>query len=348
MNINKQFLHNLSFKNSPFHNMLGENTQWWKKNSISSVFGNNWRALTDLGTEQVRHIFQASDGTVYISTTSKIFKTTNLIDFTEMTLVGTRSGTFGNLVEISSNRIVVADRYAVWIKPDGSDTFTRKTATTWSNSYDTNLAIGGHTGSNQVIIFTVTVGASQRLAVYNADTDKQIYGWGYFNPDSIAYSPYMFPIRANNGEWVLTILHGSNVAIAKFNGSAISNILTMNVNSAGEKAIMYHETDSGLLYLIAQKNATQSAIIESSDNGSTWSSEVLVDTSSLSSYKKGISLANNICLISFDNKIYRSTDKLINRTLVYNASENINAFGLLSNGKVLAGGINGALFISES
>lgn len=347
MNINKQFLHNLSFKNSPFHNMLGENTQWWKKNSISSVFGNNWRALTDLGTEPVKHIFEASDGAVYISTTSKIFKTTNLIDFTEMTLVGTRSGTFGNLVEISSNRIVCADRYAVWIKPDGSDTFTRKTTTTWTNLQDTNLAIGGHPGSNQVIIFTSAGAAAQRLAVYNADTDIQIYGWGYFNPEYYAYAPYMFPIRANNGEWILTLRLGE-VSIAKFNGSAISNILTMNVYNAAEKAIMYHETDSGLLYLIAQKNSTQSAIIESSDNGNTWTSEVLVNTPPLSSYKKGISLANNICLISFDNEIYRSTNKLINRTLAYTASESINAFGLLSNGKIIAGGINGALFISES
>lgn len=345
MNINKQFLHNLSFKNSPFHNMLGENTQWWKKNSISNVFGNNWRVLTDLGTEPIKHIFEASDGSVYITTPTKILKTTNLINFTEMTLVGTQSGPFGNIIEISSNRIVVADRYAVWIKPSGSNTFTRNSLV-WANVQNSNLALGGDINSNLVIIYTSGGAAEQRLYVYNADTNVQVGSRYEFSPNYYAYAPYAFPVRASNGDWILT-LRLANASIAKFNGSAISNILKMSVSTSAEKTIMYFEKVSGLLYFIAQKTTTQSAIIESIDNGNTWSTEVLVDTPPTTT-KSGISLANNISLISFDKDIYRSTNKQLTRNLVFTATDKINTFGLMANGKVLAGCLNGELLISES
>ncbi len=101
-------------------------------------YDNNWVLTHNFG-ESLSDIYAASDGKIYITGTSKIWVTTDMINFTQCVLNGVKSSSrFGQIIEANNQRIITSEGNAVWVKPAGSNTFTRYTLRFVNHYYDTD------------------------------------------------------------------------------------------------------------------------------------------------------------------------------------------------------------------
>jgi len=88
-------------------------------------YDNNWVLTHNFG-ESLSDIYAASDGKIYITGRTKIWVTSDMVNFTQCTLNGEKSTSrFGQIIEAANQKIVTSEGNAIWIKLAGSNTFTR-------------------------------------------------------------------------------------------------------------------------------------------------------------------------------------------------------------------------------
>ena len=134
-------------------------------------FEETWTVTKDLG-QVIFGIFHASNGYTYVTGTTKIWRTLDMVNFEECTLVGTILGGFGTLSEASGKRIVTNDYRAIWVSTDGL-TFTRTTLENPVGHYVWFVAHAAFANPGEPFVYSLRPnndGTAYYIRVYNLDT----------------------------------------------------------------------------------------------------------------------------------------------------------------------------------
>ena len=216
------------------------------------AFGNVWTAQGLLAGGSVKDIFVDSNDDIYITTATKVFKTTSeLTTFTEMTLTGTIVSYLGNIQEVADGRLILSDRTGIWIKAVGSDEFVRQslTLTNWSSAPAVRLAAGPDDN-----FFFVTHSSNTGLVTYidryNLDS-LGAYARRYTNDETLLPF-YPAPIRAAENVWCFMVggLPSAGCALIRYADGVFTRLIrNIRVDTSGAGAGSFTMEDSGRIWL---------------------------------------------------------------------------------------------------
>ena len=177
-------------------------------------FEETWTVTKDLG-QVIFGIFHASNGYTYVTGTTKIWRTLDMVNFEECTLVGTVLGSFGTLSEASGKRIVTNDYRAIWVSTDGL-TFTRTTLENPANAWGVAYAAFANPGEPFVYsLRTYYHGQYYYIRVYNLDTMTMV-----------ADNPVIQPTPAtpvNDTSTCKSIDGSTGLMVVDYGGAGVSN-----------------------------------------------------------------------------------------------------------------------------
>lgn len=242
-------------------------------------YGSNWTAI-ELLDETPTNILYATDGYVYITGVSKIWRTTtDFATFTEMTLDGVLTGaSFGVLAEVSGGHIVAIDDGYLWVKAAGTTTFTKIT--------------GG---------------------VYDPDAEGPL---GYFGPTIVGLSAVKPCPGILNAEGDIVLVAGDTSGIYVYHwnkstdtGTPISlNANTYNMNVAPVIAL----AEDGTLYIVGNINGTPAynGMWKSVDGGLTWAGPAAITGAELGHENALLAPVDGTILYFCLGTVRRSIDEL--------------------------------------
>ena len=243
-------------------------------------FNDDWAKIAEVGLPAT-DIFYASNGYAYVTTTKKIFRTLDFVNYTECTLDGTLVGArFSNLAEASNGRIVTCDRQALWVSTDG-ETFTRKTAMATPVNYFASAVYPVAANPGEPYAYMQHgggIGSNYDIYCFNLDTEapptshrvvKTPYSGGtvntnVYNRSSVVLTPTVGLMIAEyvSGPMVVVRLSGGTVTHQKaFPGGWESPPLIPD--SDGFVRLVYRHPDS-------DTTTTYWGLATSADLGITW------------------------------------------------------------------------------
>jgi hypothetical protein len=312
----------------------------------SPAFGTVWEALYNFPAP-VRGIFQASNGTWYITTTNQIYKSTDLETFDACTLTGSVESALCKVVEIAGGKLVTSDRTAIWITDGVTDTFVRQATWTIPNGMFSGSAanVGGDPSSSIIWHTCQRIGGDTLVWARNSTTgavtaelrvDVGVHG----------LSP-MPPRLLSNGNWFISLPSRTGYKAYIFDGTSFSLVVS---GTQDAYSLNPFEIDStGRITLIGAKSNEVFFSRYSDDNGVTWSDEV---TASATPPAAMLSLKPNYFLLADGPSIRRTADSFASLTTISQALDgNTTCFAFNDYDKTILAGTKGTthnLYISRS
>jgi len=280
----------------------------------SPAYGTVWEGVTTL-SQAPYSIFEASDKTVYVVGETKVWKTTDLVTFDEVTLTGTVTGKLGNITEGPDGRLYLIDRGNIWLKEPTSEAFVEQAG--WSFLSYWNLSrhhVSAHPDSNVIIhtgnINDVGVSARPYLFARDATTGALLHQVDAFTAGLNVSSYYALPaIRQADGSWVVSVPFLNGYKVYKYTEGVGFSLLVNGSTSIDGPSQVYRDAN-GRLNLIGSKSNNTWFTRLSTDGGTTWSAEKLVNSDDLNSIILfACSLRNDYLVAGTPtNKVVRSDD----------------------------------------
>jgi hypothetical protein len=217
---------------------------------------------------------------VYITKDTEIYRSTDDVNFTTMTLSGTVDSPFGNVTKGPDGRFYCIDNSAIWTKEADSDTFIRRSD--WPSFVKSRTAktwISADHNSN-VIIYSDNewYGADlNRLVAADATTGAIIHTFIIEDIGSINAYPRPAKIQTDR-TWLIGCPGSSGYSVVKYvEGVGFTRVLlefsTNNVNIAIDT-----DSESDSIVLVGSKSSV-GFFRYSMDFGTTWSPETIFDVS---------------------------------------------------------------------
>lgn len=295
----------------------GDNVSVGPGNYTPLVYGTDWQAI-ELLDETPHDILYATDGYVYITGETKIWRTTtDFATFTEMTLDGTLTGaSFGGLAEVSGGRVVTMDNRYLWVKAEGSTTFTKttysNTARYWPGGYPVSSL-----GPTSPLVFmhgTGSAGGQATVDIYNLDTTADLGYSGLTTAGVSAAKPnpgilnadgdLVFAASTNAGafayHWNKDTSTGTRISL----GGAPFN---MNWPPVIAKA------EDGTLYIVGNVNSAPDymGMWSSTNGGLTWVGPTAVAGAAFGNEDALLAPVAGTTLYFHLGSVYRSSDDLV-------------------------------------
>lgn len=296
----------------------------WVTVASVAAYGTVWSAAGTLPDTPVA-IFEASDKTVYITSETKVYTTTDFVTFSEVPLTGTRKGKFGNIAESANGRLVLLEvntsvgaNARIWTKDPEDEGFTQRNDWAgFSNSWNTPAFVSAHPDSN-VILFGASTSYSAAnclLTARNADTGAVLHT---LDVPRGAVSGYAMPaVRLDNGDWLISVIGASICKVFKYvEGSGFTSVLEDADLTFGTLNLLYRESDDRVV-LVGNQSKTQWFSRYTTDGGATWSDKTLLTVSLNNQVLSTLSLKKNYLVAgAITDQIFRSTDTLATATAV--------------------------------
>lgn len=262
---------------------------------MANTLGREWTPLNLFATKPTG-ILYASDGYIYISTTNKIFKTDiSFLEFTELTLVGSVNTSFGGLAEGPDGNIYAMDQNNHWVKPSGSDTFTRNvgadlafTYSYWSNG-------------NNVTAFPSKLDVFRHGTVsYGKGAGQHAFGTGIWNGGNWLCSAanlsgwcYEKGVLLDSGDIVFCSGGSQRHSITVFPSATTTRVYAVETGPNNANIYSNHqgsialEPTTGRLWAFGFKSQTEWFYQYSDDGGVTWSDMTAVTFDGLDNFGAG-------------------------------------------------------------
>jgi len=308
---------------------------------IPPVYGNVWTAITSPIASAIYGIVDGSDGFVYISTSNKIYKTSNLINFTECSLSGTLATRFGRIIEISNQRIACADDNGVWIKPALSDTFTRSTIAVNHNNYH----IAGEGIDSSILYCSQTyLGVVYK---FKMDMDQEVFSQATYEMGPTGASTWIHSpgIKLDDNTWIFTYAGTNYYRLVTINTT--TNVVTQTLQFAGTGNIYNQIFKIGnTVYSILSNGSA--IIMKTTTDGVTWSDDITVTMDAITRISEALAIGPTNSIIGLTDSILKSDDSSLNYATKKTLIGTPAVFCKMSNYKILAGTNGGSyLYISE-
>lgn len=201
-------------ENTPFRDYPGQ------IRLCDGMAGANWSAVG--GVDQaIQGAIYATDGNIYILGSSKVWRTADLQTFTELTLIGEiTGGMLGGICETLGQKIVIGDDRYVFVKPAGSDTFTKTSMSRGGNYYWGAQPISGRPDRARVWLHSRSnIGNAGTVRSMDVDTQQDNYGTFALHPaglfgfagergiltDDADYERWVLTGNRNSGYYVITL-----------------------------------------------------------------------------------------------------------------------------------------------
>lgn len=294
----------------------GDNAAVDSGNYTPPVYGTDWQAI-ELLDETPTDILYATDGYVYITGVSKIWRTTtDFATFTEMTLDGVLTGaSFGGLAEVSGGRIVTMDNRYLWVKAAGTATFTKTTYSTtkqyWPGGYPVSSL-----GSTSPLVFmhsTSSLGNQATVDVYNLDTEVDL---GYFGLTTVGLSAAKPKPGILNADGDLVFAASNNTSMYAYRWDKDTNVgtripleaATYDMNVVPVIAL----AEDGTLYIIGniKGSPAYNGMWKSVDGGLTWAGPTAITGAVLSHENALLAPVDGTILYFWLGTVRRSIDEL--------------------------------------
>jgi hypothetical protein len=296
----------------------------WVTVASVAAYGTVWSAAGTLPDTPVA-IFEASDKTVYITSETKVYTTTDFVTFSEVTLTGTRTGKFGNIAEAANGRLILLEANTsiganarIWTKDPEDEGFTRRNDWAgFSNSWNTPMWVSAHPDSN-VILFGASTsysGANCLLTARNATTGAVLHT---LDVPRGAISGYAYPaVRLDNGNWLISVVGAGICKVFKYvEGSGFTSVLEDADPTFSTLNLLYRESDDRVV-LIGNESSTQWFSRYTTDGGTTWSDKTLLTVALNNQVLSTLSLKKNYLVAgAITDQIFYSTDTLATATAV--------------------------------
>lgn len=309
----------------------------------SPAFGTVWEPLYKF-PKTVVGITKASSGKWYITTTDKIYKSTDLETFDECSLVGTLDIGFSKVVEVGG-QMVTSDRGAIWITDGLTDTFTRQNTWTIPTGLPVAAGVGGDASLNSLWHTCQRSGGDTLVLLRNSISGAEITQLRV-NTGIHGLSPVP-PKLLSNGNWFLTLPSTNGYKGYIYNGATFELVVSGSQNIACLNPFVVDSR--GRITLIGVNSVNVFFSRYSDDNGATWSDEV--DLTAVTP-EAICSLKPNYLLVSQNTFVGRSSDSLASLQQITPALDgSIKCFELDDREKFILAGTTGAthnLYISRS
>lgn len=312
----------------------------------SPAYGTVWEVLYDFPAP-VRGIFQASNGTWYISTTNQIYKSTDLETFDACTMTGSVNKALSQVVEIAGGKLVVSDKNAIWITDGVTDTFVRQdTWTILSDNVVESAKVGGdptspiiwHTctrlmGDTLVWARNSTTGAM----THELRVDMGVHGLSPVPPKLLPTGNWLISLPGVNKGYKVYLFNGSSFTLVATGAQTTASLNPFTIDSTGR------------ITLVGVNSLGVFFSRYSDDNGVTWSDEVNISASAPAAI---ICLKEGYFLTGQSSNVMRTADGFANLVSITPALDgNITCFALNEYDKTILAGTLGTthnLYISRS
>jgi hypothetical protein len=308
------------------------------------AYGTVWEVLYDFPAP-VRGIFQASNGTWYITTTNQIYKSTDLETFDACTLTGSVNTVLCQVVEIAGGKLVTSDRTAIWITDGVTDTFVRQDTWTIPNGSSGDAAnVGGDPSSSIIWHTCLRVGGDHLVWARSSTTgamtaELRLEGIGFLSP--------VPPRLLSNGNWFISLPSNRGYRAYIFDGTSFSLVVSGTQTTLSQNPFEIDST--GRITLIGAKSFGVLFSRYSDDNGATWSDELAISASAPAAV---LSLKPNYFLAAEGTYVGRTADSFASLTNISPALDgSITCFALNEYDKTILAGTTGTthnLYISRS
>jgi len=316
------------------------------------AFGTVWTAVTKL-SEPIKDILYASNGSIIIVTTSKVFVTTDLDTFTELTPSGTFTTPFYAAAEISGGRIIVADKASIWVHVLGEVGITRQNYSAVTNGAGNSVQLVGNLASNEVCYVAAnSAGVYYRAIVWNVTTGTLVgSSMPLGDQTEIAASACTKPILANDGSWVFAQALAGGYSLARYSGGAMTQVKPLEASYGNTAPVMWKEANGRIFVMgIDAVTPNRHFVRYSDDHGVTWTDEAIIGADGNSTLYAAAGLKTAYAIFSQVGAVKRSTDSMLTFTTPQTLDGTIAAFAMIGDRKLLAG-TNGAttnLYKSEA
>jgi hypothetical protein len=309
----------------------------------SPAFGTVWEPLYTF-PKTVVGITKASSGKWYITTTDKIYKSTDLETFDECPLVGTLDIGFSKVVEVGG-QMVTSDRGAIWITDGLTDTFTRQNTWTIPSGLPVAAGVGGDTSLNLLWHTCQRVGGDTLVLLRDSLSGAEITQLRV-NVGIHGLSPVP-PKLLSNGNWFLSLPSSTGYKGYIYNGATFELVVSGSQNIVCLNPFVVDSR--GRITLIGVNSVDVFFSRYSDDNGATWSDEVVLTAVTPEAI---CSLKPNYLLVSQNTFVGRSSNSLATLSKITPAlNGSIKCFELDDREKFILAGTTGTthnLYISRS
>ncbi len=299
----------------------------WVTVAPVAAYGTVWTAAGTLAEAPIA-AFEASDGTLYITTAAKVYKTADLVTYDEVSLTGTPTGRLGNIVESANGRLVMLEtdsgafgRGRVWIKDPEDEGFTRQDA--WPGIHSgwkgASTWVAGHPDSEVVLYGASTsyTATNCLLTARNSVTGAILHTLDVARGTIARYA--MPAIRLDDNTWLISVIGKSVYKVYRYTeGTGFAEVLS-GTCSWDSYNILYREPNNRVVLIGNEDNLNWFKVI-STDGGATWTDKEVTkhgqlndQTLCVAPLKKGY-----LVLGTASDRIFRSTDTLATATEVAN------------------------------
>jgi hypothetical protein len=296
----------------------------WVTVASVTAYGTVWSAAGTLPDTPVA-IFEASDKTVYITSETKVYTTTDFVTFSEVTLTGTRTGKFGNIAEAANGRLILLEANTsiganarIWTKDPEDEGFTRRNDWAgFSNSWNTPTFVSAHPDSD-VFLFGASTSYSAvncLLTARNTNTGAVLHT---VDVPRGTISGYAMPaVRLDDGTWLISVVGGGECKVYRYTeGVGFQIVLDDSTPSFGTLNLLYRESDDRVV-LIGNESKTQWFSRYTTDGGTTWSDKTLLTVALNNQVLSAQPLKKNYLVAgAITSQIFHSTDTLATATAV--------------------------------
>lgn len=249
----------------------------WKRLIIQILdipaYGTVWSELTNLGAGGVNGLIEDTNGDLYVVTASKVFKSTDGIIFSEVTMTGTKVGNFGDIAITANGNLFVSDLTGLWKKTPAESGFTRLSET-FSNYWSIGLVrLGADSLSNELIVLhTSGTGFNPLVTVFNTETMSKIVngvklGLGGGTTTNISRKP----TRYDSDTWILNGAKNGSTTLGTYKHSTQTVTETLLTNPL----VGVYMPEVGKAWAAVQIPASSnSKILESTDGGASWTQAI--------------------------------------------------------------------------
>lgn len=296
----------------------------WVTVASIAAYGTVWSAAGTLPDTPVA-IFEASDKTVYITSETKVYTTTDFVTFSEVTLTGTRMGKFGNIAESANGRLVLLEvntsvgaNARIWTKDPEDEGFTQRNDWAgFSNGWNTPTFVSAHPDSD-VFLFGASTSYSAAnclLTARNANTGAVLHTVDVARGFISGYA--MPAVRLDDGTWLISVVGGGVCKVYRYTeGVGFQIVLDDSTLSFGTLNLLYRESDDRVV-LVGNQSKTQWFSRYTTDGGTTWSDKTLLTVALNNQVLSTLSLKKNYLVAgAITTQIFRSTDTLATATAV--------------------------------
>lgn len=276
-------------------------------------YGTNWKYLSTLLPSQPIDIFQASNGYIYITTATKIYRMdSNLANLTEMTLSGTLAVSFGGLAETIRGNILTADKTSAWVMAPGTTTFTKVAVFQVPYQYWNEGNRITATPDSDVIYIHGSSGGSGRIAAYNFTAQTWIAS--YTVSTWLSAWAREKGVYADNGS-VIIVGGGSELHTIwrrKADGTA-GLVYDPGPNWAyGNHQGHIFKDPNGRIWVVGRKKTENRTFYQySDDDGETWTTPTILTDSIASSPLDAIGIKDGEAFLLVTNDLYRVTSDFL-------------------------------------